>query len=341
MIDQFNITKFIEAIPKIELHMHLEGSLEPQLMFDLAAKNNMSIPFKTVTDVQQAYRFTDLQSFLDIYYQGMNVLQTSEDFYDLTMAYLTRVKAQNVTHTEVFFDPQGHTARGIRFDTVVTGIHRALVDAHQNLGISSRLIMCFLRHLDEESALTTLDMARPYRHLIDGVGLDSSEMGHPPAKFKNVFLKARQEGYKLVAHAGEEGPPEYIREALDILHVDRIDHGNRCMEDMELVARLIKQDIGLTVCPLSNTALCNVSDMPSHPLKAMLNSGLRVTINSDDPAYFGGYMTQNFMAVADALGLNKKDIIKLSENAIDVSFLSVEEKAEKHAALKDFVHSFG
>ncbi len=335
-----HIEQFIDHIPKIELHMHLEGSLEPELMFRLAQKNKIDIPFKTVDDVRAAYKFTDLQSFLDIYYQGMNVLLTEDDFYDLTFAYLTRVHSQNVVHTEVFFDPQGHTDRGVAFGTVINGIHRALQDGQKEFGISSKLIMCFLRHLDEESALKTLNEAKPYRHLITGVGLDSSENGHPPSKFETVFHEAGQQGYKRVAHAGEEGPAPYVWEALNILNVDRIDHGNRSMEDETLIDTLVQANIGLTVCPLSNTALCNVSDMKLHPLKDMLDKGVKVMVNSDDPAYFGGYMTENFKAVTNALNLGKDDIIKLSENAIDVSFLSPYEKAQKHIALQDFVRSF-
>ncbi len=335
-----NIDSFIEQIPKIELHMHIEGSLEPELMFRLAQTNKVDIPFKTVDDVRAAYKFTDLQSFLDIYYQGMNVLRTENDFYDLTMAYLTRAHNQNIVHTEIFFDPQGHTDRGIAFGTVINGIHRALDDGQKEFGISSKLIMCFLRHLDEQSALKTLEAAKPYRHLITGVGLDSSENGHPPSKFQNVFSEAGQQGYKRVAHAGEEGPAQYVWEALSLLNVDRIDHGNRSMEDDNLIDMLADMDIGLTICPLSNTALCNVSDMKFHPLKNMLDRGVKVMVNSDDPAYFGGYMTENFKAVTNALNLDKDDIIKLSENAINVSFLSPYEKIQKHIALQDFIRSF-
>lgn len=335
-----NIDSFIEHIPKIELHMHIEGSLEPELMFRLAQTNKVDIPFKTVDDVRAAYKFTDLQSFLDIYYQGMNVLRTENDFYDLTMAYLTRAHNQNIVHTEIFFDPQGHTDRGIAFGTVINGIHRALDDGQKEFGISSKLIMCFLRHLDEQSALKTLEAAKPYRHLITGVGLDSSENGHPPSKFQNVFSEAGQQGYKRVAHAGEEGPAQYVWEALSLLNVDRIDHGNRSMEDDNLIDMLADMDIGLTICPLSNTALCNVSDMKLHPLKNMLDRGVKVMVNSDDPAYFGGYMTENFKAVTNALNLDKDDIIKLSENAINVSFLSPYEKIQKHIALQDFIRSF-
>jgi adenosine deaminase len=321
-----DLTDFITGMPKIELHLHLEGSLEPEMMFAFAKRNKVRIPFASVEEVKQAYKFTNLQSFLDIYYQGMNVLQTEDDFYDLAYAYLTKCREQNVVHTEVFFDPQGHTVRGIPFGTVVTGISKALEDGQKNFGISSKLIMCFLRHDSEESAFEALGQAQPYKNKIAGVGLDSSERGHPPSKFARVFAKAREEGYLLCAHAGEEGPPEYVYEALDILGVDRIDHGNRAMEDPALVMRLEKSGIGLTVCPLSNLALCNVKDLPSHPLLRMLDYGLEATVNSDDPAYFGGYITENFAAIAGALNLKESHILRLAHNAIDVSFLTEPEK---------------
>lgn len=323
--------KFIEGLPKVELHLHIEGSLEPDLMFSLAQRNKIKIPFNSVEEVKQAYNFSNLQDFLDIYYQGMNVLQTEQDFYDLTMAYLKKVAAQNVMHTEMFFDPQGHTERGVKFETVVNGITRALADGEKNLGVSSKLIMCFLRHLSEESALKTLDEARPFKDKIFGVGLDSSEKGHPPSKFERVFAKAKAEGYKVVAHAGEEGPPEYVWEALDKINVDRVDHGNRSLEDDKLVARLVKDEMALTVCPLSNLKLCVVKDMKNHPLKKMLVLGLKATINSDDPSYFGGYMNENFKAVTDALGLTKQDLATITRNSIEASFL---ERAQKDAMLK-------
>jgi adenosine deaminase len=321
-----DLADFIAGMPKVELHMHLEGSLEPEMMFALARRNKVEIPFASIAEVRSAYKFTDLQSFLDIYYQGMGVLQTEADFYDLTTAYLAKCREQNVVHTEVFFDPQGHTERGVPFDTVISGITRALEDGAKSFGISSKLIMCFLRHLSEEAAFQTLEQSLPHKHKIAGVGLDSSEMGHPPSKFARVFAKAREEGYKLCAHAGEEGPPEYVYEALDLLHIDRIDHGNRSMEDPALIARLGNTGMGLTVCPLSNLSLRNVKSLSSHPLKRMLEEGLKATVNSDDPAYFGGYMTENFQEIARALNLQESHILHLAHNAIDVSFMSAEEK---------------
>lgn len=313
--------KFIEDLPKVELHLHIEGSLEPELMFALAQRNNIQIPFATVEDVRKAYDFSNLQDFLDIYYQGMNVLQTEQDFYDLTWAYLERVARQNVLHVEIFFDPQGHTERGVAFETVLNGITRALDDGRSKLSVSSFLIMCFLRHLSEEDAMKTLQQALPYKKHILGVGLDSSEKGHPPSKFKNVFAEAKKNGFLIMAHAGEEGPPEYVWEALDVLKVDRIDHGNRSLEDERLVQRLVENGTALTVCPLSNLKLCVVKDMRDHPLKRMLQLGLKATINSDDPAYFGGYMNENFKAVTAALDLDKTDLLTLSRNSIHASFL--------------------
>ncbi len=321
-----NLHTFIEGLPKVELHLHIEGSLEPELMFALAKRNKIAIPFASVEDVRKAYSFTNLQSFLDIYYQGMNVLRTEEDFYDLTMAYLRRVAAENVQHAEIFFDPQGHTERGVAFETALNGIVRGLDNGEAKLGVTSKLIMCFLRHLSEESAFETLRQALPYKDKIIGVGLDSSEVGHPPAKFARVFAEAKKEGFLLCAHAGEEGPPEYVREALDLLHVDRIDHGNRSLEDPELAKRLAAEGMALTVCPLSNLKLCNVKDMRQHPIRRMLDLGIRATVNSDDPAYFGGYMNDNYKAAADALVLNKEDILKLARNSIDASFASPDRK---------------
>ena len=328
---------FIEGLPKVELHLHIEGSLEPELMFALAQRNKIKIPFKSVEEVRKAYNFSNLQDFLDIYYQGMNVLQKEQDFYDLTMAYLKRIAAQNVVHTEIFFDPQGHTARGVKFKTVLDGITRALKDGKKKLGISSKLIMCFLRHLSEEDALKTLKEAEPYKKKIYGVGLDSSEKGHPPSKFKKVFKKAKKHGLKLVAHAGEEGPPEYVWEALDHIHVDRIDHGNRSLEDKKLVKRLVKDKMALTVCPLSNLKLCVVMDMKQHPLKKMLDLGLKATINSDDPAYFGGYMNENFKAVTSALNLSKADLETISKNSIEASFLKRKQKDKLLKKLKAYM----
>ena len=316
-----DIVQFIRDLPKVELHLHIEGSLEPELMFALAQRNKIDIPFKSVEEVRAAYDFGNLQDFLDIYYQGMNVLRTEQDFYDLTWAYLTRVASENVQHVEIFFDPQGHTSRGVAFDTVLNGITRALDDAKKKLNVSSKLIMCFLRHLSEEDALQTLQQALPYKDRILGVGLDSSELGHPPSKFARVFEKARAEGFLLVAHAGEEGPPEYVWEALDQLKIDRIDHGNRSLEDSKLSERLAQEGMALTVCPLSNLKLCVVKDMAKHPLRTMLDLGIKATVNSDDPAYFGGYMNDNYIAVAEALKLSKQEILTLARNSIDATFL--------------------
>ena len=324
---------FIAALPKAELHLHIEGSLEPELMFELAQRNGIAIPFATVDDVRAAYAFSNLQDFLDIYYQGMGVLQTEQDFYDLTAAYLARAHADGVRHAEIFFDPQGHTARGIPFATVIGGITRALDDAQARYDMSSRLIMCFLRHLSEEEAEATLDEARPWLDRIDGVGLDSSEVGHPPAKFQRVFARARNLGLRLVAHAGEEGPPEYVHEALDLLGVDRIDHGNRSLEDEALVARLADDAMCLTVCPLSNLKLCVVDDMTAHPLKTMLDAGLLATVNSDDPSYFGGYVNANYTAVADALDLSRDELVTLARNSFLGAFLDDDAKARHLAAI--------
>lgn len=324
---------FIAALPKAELHLHIEGSLEPELMFELARRNGIAIPFATIDDVRAAYAFSNLQDFLDIYYQGMGVLQTEQDFYDLTAAYLSRAHADGVRHSEIFFDPQGHTARGIPFATVIGGITRALDDAQARYDMSSRLIMCFLRHLSEEEAEATLDEARPWLDRIDGVGLDSSEVGHPPAKFQRVFARARNLGLRLVAHAGEEGPPEYVHEALDLLGVDRIDHGNRSLEDEALVARLADDATCLTVCPLSNLKLCVVDDMTAHPLKTMLDAGLLATVNSDDPSYFGGYVNANYTAVADALDLSRDELVTLARNSFLGAFLDDDAKARHLAAI--------
>ncbi|WP_234179178.1 adenosine deaminase [Sphingopyxis sp. NFH-91] len=324
---------FIAALPKAELHLHIEGSLEPELMFELARRNGIAIPFATIDDVRAAYAFSNLQDFLDIYYQGMGVLQTEQDFYDLTAAYLARAHADGVRHSEIFFDPQGHTARGIPFATVIGGITRALDDAQARYDMSSRLIMCFLRHLSEEEAEATLDEARPWLDRIDGVGLDSSEVGHPPAKFQRVFARARNLGLRLVAHAGEEGPPEYVHEALDLLGVDRIDHGNRSLEDEALVARLADDAMCLTVCPLSNLKLCVVDDMTAHPLKAMLDAGLLATVNSDDPSYFGGYVNANYTVVADALDLSRDELVTLARNSFLGAFLDDDAKARHLAAI--------
>jgi adenine deaminase len=326
-------TRFIAGLPKAELHMHIEGSLEPELMFALARRNKVEIPFKSVEEVRAAYRFSNLQDFLDIYYQGANVLRSEEDFFDLADAYLRRVTADGARHVELFFDPQTHTARGIPFATVADGFLGALHQA----SISGKLILCFLRHLDEDDAMATLRAAEPYLDRIAGVGLDSSELGHPPSKFVRVFAAARARGLKLVAHAGEEGPPEYIHEALDILHVDRLDHGNRSLEDAALVRRLAAEQMTLTVCPLSNLKLCVVNDLKQHPLRRMLQAGLRATVNSDDPAYFGGYLNNNYNAVAEALDLTRDELVTLAKNSFLGSFLDEAEKAQHLAAVDAYV----
>ena len=328
---------FIAGLPKAELHLHIEGSLEPELMFALAARNGISIPFASVAAVRAAYAFSNLQDFLDIYYQGMGVLQTEADFYELTAAYLVRARADAVRHVEIFFDPQGHTARGVTFATVVGGIVRALEEARMKWGMTSRLIMCFLRHLSEADAEATLDEALPFLGRIHGVGLDSSENGHPPSKFARVFARAQSLGLKRVAHAGEEGPPAYVHEALDVLGVDRIDHGNRSMEDAALVARLADSGMTLTVCPLSNLKLCVVDDLAAHPLKKMLDLGLSATVNSDDPAYFGGYVNANFVAVAEALDLSRAELATLARNSFTGAFLSDAACAEYMREVESYV----
>jgi adenine deaminase len=339
--------KFIEGLPKIELHLHIEGSLEPELIFQLARRNEVEllnkagVPYRDVQEIRAAYDFANLQEFLDLYYQGMSVLRTEQDFYDLTAAYLRKIASQNVIHAEIFFDPQGHTERGIEFATAITGIKRALVDEGAKAGISSKLIMSFLRHKSEADAFDTLEQARPYLELIDGFGLDSSEKPFPPSLFERVFAEARKTGKAISAHAGEEGPPEYVRQALDLLKVNRIDHGNRSLEDPALVKRLAREKMGLTVCPLSNLKLCGVKDMRDHPLKTMLQHGLKATVNSDDPAYFGGYMTENFVAVAEALDLTRDAIITLTRNALEISFLSPTQKEQKSRQLVDYVATAG
>jgi adenosine deaminase len=313
--------QLIADLPKAELHMHIEGSLEPEMMFSLAQRNGVQLPYADVAAVRKAYQFNCLQDFLDLYYKGMSVLLTEQDFFDLTWAYLLRCKDDNVVHTEIFFDPQGHTSRGVAFATAFDGIWSALLKGEQELGISSRIIMCFLRHLDEASALATLEEAGPFLDRIAGVGLDSSEKGHPPRNFQRVFDRAAELGLKRVAHAGEEGPPEYVYEALDLLKVDRIDHGNRSLEDDDLVARLARKQIPLTVCPQSNLRLAVVKHMRDHPIRDMLGMGLKATINSDDPAYFGGYVNDNFNALVDAVGLDSDEIIELVRNSFEASFL--------------------
>ncbi len=320
-------TSFIQALPKTELHVHIEGTFEPELMFEIARRNQVDIPYQSVEEVRAAYDFHNLQSFLDIYYAGAAVLLKEQDFYDLTRAYLLRCREDNVVHTEIFFDPQTHTARGVAFETVINGIARACEDARREWGISSLLIMCFLRHLSEEAAFETLAQALPFKDNIIGVGLDSSEVGHPPSKFERVFAQARAEGFLTVAHAGEEGPPQYVYEALDLLKVARIDHGVRSGEDEALMARLIEEQMPLTVCPLSNLKLKVVNNLSEHNLRRMLQRGVMVTVNSDDPAYFGGYMNQNFIELSQALDLTEAEIRLLCKHSFLASFLSPTEKA--------------
>jgi len=311
----------IARLPKCELHIHIEGSLEPELMFALAQRNGIKLPYESVDALKRAYHFTQLQDFLDIYYRGMSVLITEQDFFDLAWAYLLRAKADNVRHVEMFFDPQGHTSRGIAFETVVNGLHRATRQAATELGISASLIMCFLRHLEEAAAEKTLDEALAHRSKIIGVGLDSSEKGYPPAMFQHVFRRAQDAGFALFAHAGEEGPPAYVWEAIDILGVQRVDHGVRSIEDDALVARLARDRKPLTVCPLSNWRLQVVADLTHHPLKRMMDKQLLVTVNSDDPAYFGGYVNDNYRAVGTALGLTTGDVVELARNSFTASMM--------------------
>jgi len=320
------IENLIVTLPKAELHLHIEGSLEPELMLELAKKNGTKLPYASIDDIKNAYHFENLQQFLDLYYAGMSVLNTEQDFYDLTMAYLIKCDQQNIRHVEIFFDPQAHTQRGIAFDTVLNGIHRALSVARLKFNISFKLIMSFLRHLSEESAFKTLNQAQAHLSLIDGVGLDSSELGHPPAKFEQVFKAAKALGLKLVAHAGEEGPADYVVQALDLLKVDRIDHGNRSMESQTLLERLINEQMALTICPLSNLKLAVVDNLTQHPLKDMLELGVLVTVNSDDPSYFGGYLNENYIAVQNALELSREQVVQLVKNSVTASFLSDIEK---------------
>jgi adenine deaminase len=324
----------IGRLPKCELHIHIEGSLEPDMMFALARRNGIRLPYESIDALHQAYRFRNLQDFLDVYYQGMSVLVTEQDFYDLAYAYLRRAHADNVRHAEIFFDPQAHTTRGVAFATVVGGLHRAIADAGREFNIRASLIMCFLRHLDEADAERTLDLALPFRDKIVGVGLDSSETGHPPSKFKRVFGRARDVGFFLTAHAGEEGPASYVWEALDVLGVGRIDHGNRSLEDATLTSRLAREGIHLTVCPLSNLRLQVVADLTSHPLRRMLDSGLCISVNSDDPAYFGGYVGDNYAAIAEALALTAEDIAGIVRNGIEASLMPAAEKAAARAAVE-------
>ncbi|HVI33944.1 adenosine deaminase [Phenylobacterium sp.] len=332
-----DLTAFIRGLPKAELHLHIEGSLEPELMFELARRNRVALPFRSVEEVRAAYAFSNLQDFLDIYYQGARVLLTEEDFRDLALAYFRRVAADGCRHVELFFDPQTHTDRRVPFAVVADGLLAGMAEAGISLGITSRLILCYLRHLPEEAALETLRQAEPYLDRIAGVGLDSSEVGHPPSKFARAFQASRERGLKLVAHAGEEGPPEYVWEALDVLHVDRIDHGNRSLEDPKLVERLVREGMTLTVCPLSNLKLCVVDDLKAHPLKRMLALGLHATVNSDDPAYFGGYLGDNWVQVAGAVDLTRDELVTLAKNSFTGAFLEPEEKQRHLAAIDAYV----
>lgn len=328
---------FIAGLPKAELHLHIEGTLEPELLFALARRNGISLPYDSVTEVKAAYDFADLQAFLDLYYRGMAALTQARDFYDLAWAYLERARADSVLHAEIFFDPQAHTARGVAFETALDGLWAALEDARSRLGLSSRLILCFLRDRPVDEAEATLDAALAHRDRIAGVGLDSAESGHPPAKFADVFARARGEGFAAVAHAGEEGPADYVRQALDDLQVARIDHGNRALEDEALVARLAREGVPLTVCPLSNLRLRVVRDLAAHPLKRMLDRGVHATVNSDDPAYFGGYVNDNYLAVQEALGLTRAEIVRLARNSFEAAFLGCAEKDALIARLEAYV----
>ncbi|MCW3847609.1 adenosine deaminase [Sphingomonas sp. LB-2] len=316
-----DLDAFITGLPKAELHLHIEGSLEPEQMFEFARRNGVEIPFGSVEEVRAAYEFSNLQDFLDIYYAGASVLQTEEDFRDMAMAYFDRAAADGVVHAEIFFDPQTHTHRGIPFGVAANGLLAGMAEAEAKHGLTSKLILCFLRHLDEEDAFRTLEQAHPWIEQITGVGLDSSEIGHPPSKFERVFAAAAAMGLKRVAHAGEEGPPEYVHEALDLLHIDRLDHGNRSLEDPALVTKLARSGMTLTVCPLSNVKLCNVASIEVHPIDEMLRKGLRATVNSDDPAYFGGYVGENYRAIARGRGLGRDEVVTLARNSFLGSFL--------------------
>lgn len=333
------LKKIIQGIPKVELHLHIEGSFEPELMFKIAKRNKIVLDYDSVDSLKKAYKFNNLQEFLDLYYVGAQVLIHEQDFFDLTWAYLIKMHSQNVVHVEVFFDPQTHTDRSVPFDVVIKGIHRALERAEYELHISYRLIMSYLRHLSEEEAFKTLEASLPFKHWIHGVGLDSSELGNPPSKFVNVFEASSNYGYKLVAHAGEEGPVDYIWEALNLLKVVRIDHGNRCLDDEVLVQRLVDERIPLTLCPLSNVALNVIQKMEDHPVLRMLDKGVLASIHSDDPAYFGGYMNENYLATAKALNLNNSQLRQLAINAFEASWLTTETKDKHIAQVKNYFNS--
>ena len=335
-----SLEDFIKGIPKAELHLHIEGTFEPELMFKIAERNNIELKHKSIKDIKEACNFTNLQDFLDIYYEGAEILIKEQDFYDLTWAYLEKAVSQNVIHSEIFFDPQTHTERAVKFSTVIEGIHKALTDAKEKLGISTKLIMCFLRHLDETDAMKTLEEALSFKDRITAVGLNSTEVGYPPSKFQKVFARAQKEGFLTVAHAGEEGPAGYIWEALDLLKVSRIDHGIHSLDDDRLVEELVRRKIPLTVCPLSNLRLNVVDKIEAHPLHKMMQRGLIVTINSDDPAYFGGYINENYSAVAHAFNLTKEDIYKLANNSFNASFLDEDEKAKLLLKVDEYMKQY-
>jgi adenosine deaminase len=334
-----DLQEIIQGIPKAELHLHIEGSFEPELMFEIAKRNNIALKYDSIESLKKAYKFNNLQEFLDIYYAGAKVLIHEQDFYDLTWAYLTKVHNQNVVHVEIFFDPQTHTERGVGFDTVINGIYKALERGKEELNITYKLIMSYLRHLSEEEAFTTLKSSLPYQQWIDGVGLDSSEKGNPPSKFANVFEASAMHGYKLVAHAGEEGPSDYIWEALDLLKIERIDHGNRCLDDDALVNRILENNIALTLCPLSNIALKVIENMKDHPVAKMLEKGILATNHSDDPAYFGGYMNENYYETAKGLNLTVDQLMQLAVNAFEASWLSPELKTKHVTEVRDYFTS--
>lgn len=336
-----SLAKFIRGLPKAELHLHIEGTFEPELMFKIAGRNRIGLKYGSVAELRRAYDFGNLQEFLDIYYQGAGVLVKERDFYELTRAYLKKAHFQNVLHAEIFFDPQTHTARGVPFSTVMAGISRAREEAGARLGLSTRLIMCFLRHLDEAEAQKTLKQALDYKHLITAVGLDSSELGHPPSKFQRVFAKARRAGFLTVAHAGEEGPAEYVWHALKLLKVSRVDHGNRSLSDEKLVKELVRRKMPLTICPCSNHKLKVVAAMEDHPLQTMMKKGLLVTVNSDDPAYFGGYLNENYLAVAKALNLSREEICQLAKNSFLAGFLEEKQKRMMLKKVDDYCRLFG
>ena len=335
-----NISEFINQIPKAELHLHIEGTFEPELMFKIAARNHIKLAYENVEALKKAYHFNNLQEFLDIYYIGSRVLQKEEDFYELTMAYLKKAASQQVIHAELFFDPQTHLENNIPFEVFFNGIYKATVDAEKEYKIHAELIMCFLRHLSEESAFDTLEKALPFRDKILGVGLDSSELGNPPIKFRKVFAKAKDLGFKLVAHAGEEGPAEYIRDAIELLNIHRIDHGNQTKDDARLLHEVAEKRIPLTMCPLSNLKLAVVNDLKEHPLKNFMDKKVFVTVNSDDPAYFGGYINENILAVQQALNLSREDIIVLAKNSFSGSFISQAKKDHYHLLIDNFVDNF-